>query len=253
MYELHPPHVHQVSRTNPSTRPGLDLCWPPATPSGGTPYNICTPPEFYSCCCQILSDFVLLKTRSTRDRSIPRSLQRWVSTKILDFTADVFLKFQHVFWGVIDVRLGLRYAAHPRKMWYTTYGGMICMLYYFMKNESMTKLIDWLIDWLIDDFTGVFHAIFQWYCQICCGQQPTQRTKKQSMPRRLLYTSYYWVRMISYSYDVVRHALQRWSLINISLKIERYRMPFALHVHYQTGMIVLLLPCLLYTSPSPRD
>ena len=32
-------------------------------------------------CCQILSDFVPLKTRSTRDRSIPQSLQRWVSTK----------------------------------------------------------------------------------------------------------------------------------------------------------------------------
>ena len=32
-------------------------------------------------CCQNLSDFVPLKTHSTRGRSIPRSLQRWVSTK----------------------------------------------------------------------------------------------------------------------------------------------------------------------------
>ena len=59
------------------------------------------PPEFYSCQIlshvlrfrQILSDFVYLKTRSTRDRSIPRSLQRWVSTKILDLTAVVFSIF----------------------------------------------------------------------------------------------------------------------------------------------------------------
>ena len=55
MYELHPPHVHQVSRTNPSTRPGLDLCRPSATPPGSIPY-MCTPPEFYSC--PILSDVV---------------------------------------------------------------------------------------------------------------------------------------------------------------------------------------------------
>ena len=55
MHELHPPCVHQVSRTNPSTRPGLDLCWPPATPSGSI-LHMCTPPESYSC--QILSDVV---------------------------------------------------------------------------------------------------------------------------------------------------------------------------------------------------
>ena len=46
-------------------------------------------------CCQILSDFVHLKARSTRDRSIPRSLQvlRMSFDEILDLTAVVFFHF----------------------------------------------------------------------------------------------------------------------------------------------------------------
>ena len=71
MYELHSPHAHQVNRTNPSISPGLDLCWPPATPPGSIPY-MCTPLSS-TARCQILTDFVPLKTRSTRDPSIPRS------------------------------------------------------------------------------------------------------------------------------------------------------------------------------------
>ena len=81
MNEVRPPHVHQMSRTNPSTRPGLDLCGPTTTRSGSIPY-MCTPPEFYSNkifshgCCLILSYFVPLKTGISRDSSATRSLQR---------------------------------------------------------------------------------------------------------------------------------------------------------------------------------
>ena len=46
-------------------------------------YRICVPPPSSTAVrfCRMLSDCVLLKTRSTRDRSIPRRLQRWVSRK----------------------------------------------------------------------------------------------------------------------------------------------------------------------------
>ena len=44
-------------------------------------------------CCRIVTDFAPLKTRSTRDRSIPCSLQRWFFEKILDLTAVVFQFF----------------------------------------------------------------------------------------------------------------------------------------------------------------
>ena len=51
---------------------------------------MCTPSEFYSC--QILSDCVPLKTRSTRDRSTvhPTQLAKMSFDKILDLTAVVY-------------------------------------------------------------------------------------------------------------------------------------------------------------------
>ena len=57
-----------------------------------------TLPEFYSSdfvrCCRILSDFVPLKTRSTRDPSIlPTQLAKMSFDKILDLPAVVFLIF----------------------------------------------------------------------------------------------------------------------------------------------------------------
>ena len=57
-------------------------------------------------CCHILSDFVPLKTRSTRDRSISRSLQRWVSRKssILQLSSfnvsNIALSLRPLYWYV---------------------------------------------------------------------------------------------------------------------------------------------------------
>ena len=79
----HPPHVQQNSMSRARASGLLDWTTSGLLLNTFRKYTV----YLYILWVTQLSYFVPLKTRSTRDRSIPPSLQRWVSIQTLDLTA----------------------------------------------------------------------------------------------------------------------------------------------------------------------